>query len=274
MARDKQLPMSQKAKNRIKQEKEAKKPLAVGRILIVCEGEKTEPNYFKWWSKQIENIKTTATQSKALASIDVKDDFGDKIQVEGEGDNTKNLVTKAITLRDKEKVNGKIEYKECWCVFDRDSFPAKNYNDAIHMAEAAGFKIAYTNEAFELWYLLHFDYINTGVSRKQYEKMLTERLGKKYKKNDPNMYETLSNHPNTNQQRAIVNAEKLLELYEKDTDYANHNPSTKIHKLVESLNNHVGQFRCQVAPTYCLPYQYVCKKCENKPASDFCLKSK
>jgi len=38
-----------------------------------------------------------------------------------------------------------------WCVFDRDSFPAKDYNIGIEQARAKGFKVAYSNEAFEIY---------------------------------------------------------------------------------------------------------------------------
>ena len=116
-------------------------------------------DYFKWWAKQLENIKNQA-KARTVCGITVDDE----IRVEGDGKNTKTLVEQAIKIRNK----ARIDFTECWCVFDRDSFPANNYNDAITNAENEGFCVAYTNEAFELWYLLHFDYICTGVSRKQY----------------------------------------------------------------------------------------------------------
>ena len=99
--------------------------------------------------------------------------------------------------------------------------------------------IAYTNEAFELWYLLHFEYRNTAMSRTEYSSKLTEHISNainnktfKYKKNINNIYTILL----PNQAIAIKNAKKLLKSYinhnpEKD------NPSTKVHVLVEELNN-------------------------------------
>jgi hypothetical protein len=82
MARDKALPLSKKGKKLQKQRKEAKKPLAFGRVLIVCEGEKTEPNYFKCWQKQLENIRREVAKlaAKLKAVIDVNS-FGDEIEV-------------------------------------------------------------------------------------------------------------------------------------------------------------------------------------------------
>jgi hypothetical protein len=224
--------------------------------LIVCEGEKTEPNYFKWWQKQLENIRRAA---KSKCGIDVNS-YNDEIKVKGEGKNTNSLVKKAVELTEQASIDHKINYTQVWCVFDRDSFKPENYNTAIEQARAEDFKVAYSNEAFELWYLLHFDYVNTGVSRKQYKKMLTKRLAEKYKKNDPEIYEKLLKHPKADQQEAIENAKKLLN--KNAGDYANHNPSTTVFELVESLNDYVWRFRCQFAPTYSLPYSHDCGDCK------------
>jgi len=42
-------------------------------------------------------------------------------------------------------------------VFDRDSFPANSFNNAIAHAEAYGLQVAHSNQAFEYWLLLHFE---------------------------------------------------------------------------------------------------------------------
>lgn len=100
-------------------------------------------------------------------------------------------------------------------------------------------RCAWTNEAFELWYLLHFNYYNTGISRDQYEKKLEEEIRKasgdgsySYKKNDKAMFELLQTYGD--QQKAIDNAKKLDTLY-FDQSFATHNPCTKVHILIEEL---------------------------------------
>ncbi len=171
-------------------------------FLIVCEGERTEPNYFR--SFRVPTI---------------------RIEVKGLGFNTISLVEAAIM----EKANH--EYDQTWCVFDRDSFPAENFNRAIFLAKEHDIKVAYSNEAFELWYLLHYHYYDTAIGRKEYCKRLTDLMGMEYKKNHPDIYRLLENR----QASAIRNAEKLLTQYnppraEKD------NPSTTVHLLVQELN--------------------------------------
>jgi hypothetical protein len=156
------------------------------RFFIVCEGEKTEPNYFRKFSVHIKVIK-------------------------GEGKDTNSLVEKAIELKNEEP----DERNRFWCVFDRDKNPnnpndAQNFNAAITLAKTNGIKVAYSNDAFELWYLLHFHYYHTAISRKDYQNMLTNLLGNEYKKNSETIYEELKDK----QQDAIKHAKRLLQEYE------------------------------------------------------------
>ena len=151
-----------------------------------CEGEKTEPNYF---------------DAFPVSSAEVT--------ILGDGFNTKSLVAYAKKKAQEAKQN-KVPYDQVWCVFDKDSFTKEQFNTAIQMAESSGFKTAYSNEAFELWYVLHFEYLTAGIDRKRYIKKLSEYLGKKYKKNSSDMYDILLNKQNT----AIKNAKKLLRIHD------------------------------------------------------------
>ncbi|NEP56439.1 MAG: RloB domain-containing protein [Symploca sp. SIO2G7] len=177
------------------------------RFLIVCEGEKTEPNYFR-------NFRV----SKVV--VDIK----------GLGTNPSNLVQETKKLRDKEKQ----DYNQVWCVFDRDSWQADDFNSAIRDAKREKIKVAYSNEAFELWYLLHFEFVNTGIPRKDYKKKLTKRLGYKYQKNSDSIYDDLIDKQDT----AIENAENLLKQYDPHNP-AKDNPSTTVHLLVQELKRFI-----------------------------------
>ena len=61
-----------------------------------------------------------------------------------------------------------------------------------------------THQAFELWFLLHYDYHTSALSRSQYWDKLTDKLGRKYAKNDPTLFESLLPHLD----QGIRNAEK------------------------------------------------------------------
>ncbi len=179
-------------------------------FLIVCEGAKTEPNYFNSFRVR------TAT-----------------IKVRGAGDNTVNVVSLALHLS-KEQAKEGPRYDQIWCVFDRDENTPERFNEAFAMADKEGVKIAYSNQAFELWYLLHFNYYNTPMSRSSYIKKLDKLLGHKYEKNSPTIYDELKDK----QPDAIRNAKRLLETHAELAPEKN-DPSTTVHRLVEELNQHI-----------------------------------
>lgn len=127
-------------------------------FLIVCEGMCTEPDYFKAFRM------TTAT-----------------IKAVGQGMNTISLVNKAISIRDTD-MKKKRTYDQCWIVFDKDDFPANDFNQAIVLAERNGFRVAYSNQAFEYWFLLHFNLYRGPIHRNSYADMLTKLTGLTYSK--------------------------------------------------------------------------------------------
>lgn len=152
--------------------------------LIVCEGAKTEPNYFKELRNKL--------PAKVIECV----------EIEGEGKNTLSLIEEIDQIRKKKEesiqmVGRKFDYT--WAVFDRDSFPADNFDNSINKGENMKRKIncAWSNEAFELWYLLHLEFVNAPLSREDYktkiEKWLSSRMGApfKYQKNREDMYEIL-----------------------------------------------------------------------------------
>lgn len=171
------------------------------RFLIVCEGGKTEPLYFERFRVP-----------------------GLIVKVEGLGMNTLSLVQKAIDLSEQG------DYDQTWCVFDKDDFPDRNFNQAIALAEKNQIAVAYSNQAFELWYVLHFDYMHNAITRADYMRILDERLGHKYEKNSPTIYDEIRGHQAT----AIRNARNLLAEYDPSRP-AKDDPSTTVHLLVEEL---------------------------------------
>jgi len=188
-------------------------------FLIVCEGEKTEPNYFNQFKKSL-----------PPGSINIQ------LDVKGTGRNTNSLIDFAIRYRD----DSIQRYDRVWAVFDRDSFKESTFNDAIQNADNNNIQTAWSNEAFELWLLLHFQFVNHSMSRVDYQKFLereiTAKSGKPYKylKNAVDTHMMVTTYGN--QAQAIDWAEKL----EKEftcKKYVNHNPCTKIHHLIVELEN-------------------------------------
>ena len=202
-------------------------------FLIVCEGEKTEPNYFRSFPKKVGK-------------------FIYDIEFEGGGISTIKIVEEAIELRDRSKQ----KYDRVWAVFDRDSFKASSFNSAILKAKANHISCAWSNEAFELWYLLHFHNRITSMSRDQYKKAIEQAINDKlvskekpfrYKKNDTEMYALLNKKGN--QASAINRARELAESIDGE-QFANYNPQTMVFKLVEELNGQSTELNAEIMQKY------------------------
>lgn len=193
------------------------------RFLIVCEGKETEPNYFEGLRKEFRNKVYIKIEPAARVHL--------------------SLVYKAIEIA---KEDG--EYDEVWCVFDRDkkleNKNQDNFNRAIIEAKNNQFYLAISNDAFELWYILHYEYYCSETHRSKFKTILSDknRLGTKYEKNCEDMYQKLR----ALQEQAIINAKKLWERCEQDipesrneTDKLikkhNINPSTTVYQLIERI---------------------------------------
>ena len=122
-------------------------------ILIVCEGKNTEPSYFNQFRLSTATVKPI-----------------------GEGYNTVSLVERAKQLTDEDT------YEQVWCVFDADPKPdnpdqESNFNNAISKAVSKGFGVAYSNQAFEYWIILHFeDHQGGGMRRTEYNARINQLL--------------------------------------------------------------------------------------------------
>ena len=136
-----------------------------------------------------------------------------------------------------EKEKSPIEYDRVWTVFDKDDFI--DFNEAIELAHSNNINAAWSNESFELWYYLHFQYLDTPISRTQYIDAINREIRKfepeySYKKNDNATFAIISQYGNLDM--AIRHAERLETLY-NGTNYASHKPCTKVHHLVKELLN-------------------------------------
>ena len=188
-------------------------------ILIVCEGEKTEPNYFRVFNK---------TRKGTIVY---------ELTIDGGGINTMQVVDKAIEL------NSSFDYDSVWAVFDKDSFSPDQFNGAIIKARQNNINCAWSNEAFELWYLLHFHNRVTAMSREEYKKAISDAVNTspknkkkkkdyEYAKNAPNNYDIINQYGNQN---AAIRWVKSLHDQFEDQRFHTHNPCTLVYKLVLQL---------------------------------------
>lgn len=205
-------------------------------FLIVCEDQKTEPYYFEKYKSKIPE------ETIYLKTL-------------GTGRDPQGVVQKAIEERNTLSIQAKKEVDEVWAVFDKDDADEndtkiENFNAAFKNAKKENIKIAYSNEVFELWLLLHFTDVDKDVvlpRKKVYE--LLEKNIRKTKKYKDYVYDHKKPSPKTIEivfevgdiQLAIKRAEKILE-NQKGRKPIDANPSTKVHLLVQELQEWIKYY--------------------------------
>ncbi len=194
-------------------------------FLIVCEGQ-TEELYFK---------------SFPVANADIK-----PIHL---GCSKTTLVECTLSM----DIN---EYDEVWCVFDYDekkdiNGQIEDFNGAIQKALDAStddLKIhcAYSNDSFELWFVLHYLYTDQQHHRKFYFEKLSKLWNINYEEDGKKrafalkIYDLILNDKKADQKNARDNAEKLYESM-KHLTYHKQNPTTTVYQLVDELNKYLKQ---------------------------------
>ena len=124
--------------------------------------------------------------------------YSDRIQlgVHGAGDNTLSLFQKAKNMA-ASSANG---YKHVWVVYDTDDFPADHINKTAELCvsestEETTYHAIWSNQCIELWFLLHFSFMQSDLHRTSYWPKLTEMLTSlgvgEYVKNRTDMYQIL-----------------------------------------------------------------------------------
>ena len=212
-------------KNWMKARRDRPKKIQPEYHLIVTEGTDTEPAYFG-----------------AMRDI-INRAYPDRIQlnIHGAGDNTLNLFQKARQLT-AASANG---YKHVWIVYDTDDFPADHIDSVLQSCDTDSndettFHAIWSNQCIELWFLLHFSYMQSDIHREEYWPKLTECLKQigagEYEKNRKDMYEIL--HPYM--EYAIGNAKRLNASNEGKLP-SKAAPGTKVYELIEILKPYLEE---------------------------------
>ena len=137
----------------------------------------------------------------------------------------------------------KIQKGQIWCVYDKDSFPASDFNGVADRAERLNQKnpelqyhAAWSNECIEFWFLLHFAYYTSNNHRTEYIRFLNDKFRElglgKYQKNMKNIFDILMKEGSP--KLAIRYAKRIIKEGQgrTPTEIA---PGTKVYELVEEL---------------------------------------
>lgn len=98
----------------------------------------------------------------------------------------------------------------------------------------------WSNQCVELWFLLHFSFMQSDIHRTEYWSKLTEHLKQidagEYEKNRKDMYQILRPY----MECAIANAKRLNALNEGKLP-SKSAPGTKIYELIEILKPYLTE---------------------------------
>lgn len=225
------LPQNRKKQRRIEHLETASE-----KIFIFCEGEQTEPLYFKGFQRAI--------NSNAIYKNLVH------VHVEGVGAETLRVIYAAEQF----VKNHKLKNANIWCVYDKDSFPSQDFNAVSERARILNsqqndvvYHVAWSNQCIEYWFVLHFGFYTSDNDRKDYRKFLHSKfkdLGwSKYEKNNEELFDIMT--MNGDPKQAIIWANKRIKECESMTDSACA-PATKVHLLVQSLAKYLPEtIRCK-----------------------------
>lgn len=191
--------------------------------LIVCEGEKTEKKYFEDLFAYINSISKVKIKCKII----------------GTGKNTKSLVNSVddfFRYSDRLVSETYIPYAKVFTVFDKDDFSDEQFNSAIDMSEKRGYIPLWSNQCIEFWFILHFEYLQSDIDRKQYFNKLNDRFGCKYKKNGKN-FELLGKLDNVG---IAIKRAKQIYLNNNGKTPAKMAPCTLMFRIFEEIESYLG----------------------------------
>ncbi len=191
--------------------------------LIFCEGEKTEVNYLN--------------SLEHFLNSKLNDKFSVKFKIEPIGKNAIETTNKAIKyIKKADNI-----FENVFAFFDKDDLSGEQFNKSIFKCNNTNIEPIWSNESFELWYLLHYINIQSAISRNDYENKLTENMDKEYKKESKEMFSLTYK----NLEKAYIRCKKLQAEQEKETNSPSKmNPNTQMNKFIDKVNDNLKEINC------------------------------
>lgn len=180
------------------------------RILVVCEGRVTEPEYLEYVKRQFRDN---------LLTIHIIGGYTDPLS----------LVRTSIVRKNKASEDARrqrddfLRYDEVWCVSDTDTHP--NLPEARTLASKNGVKLLISDPCFEVWLLLHFQDQTAHLPSRQAQKLLGRHM--------PNYEKSPATQLLLG--RYTIARSRAKALCSPDGCTTDTNPTTHIWQLVDSL---------------------------------------
>ncbi len=190
----------------------------IQKIVIACEGSKTEPGYFESIRRELR-----------LRTLQI-------IVLRHQGRTApRSIIERVIEERKEMKSNQAwTEGDSAWAVFDGDEHIEQspdNWRSAIDLATKQKIKLAITNPCFEFWYLIHFQDYFAQITRDRVINLLGKHI--------PNYDKSMCLYPKPLKpltEQAIQRAERIAAQIERDELDEHSNPCCSgLPKLIQSL---------------------------------------
>ena len=190
------------------------------RILLVCEGAETEPNYFDGLKREEE------VRRRYVVKV-----------IGGKGKTPEEVVKRAIDRAAAERKGGD-RFDEAWCVLDvEDKQKRASLDRAIRQAELNDISVCFSNPSFEVWFLAHLtrssrSFLDAGQVESELKKHWRRKFRAGYHKHAEHIYSHVARLTET----AITNAKAV-----RETDHGLHkctadcNSSTDVYLIVSRL---------------------------------------
>lgn len=198
------------------------------RHLFVSEGTKTEPNYLYGMIDRVCQC--------------VGENARQQLCVIGDGSCTLNLLKRA----EEYQKNDSDGFQHVWIIYDKDDFPADAFDNTVNRCVALNkryaeenrdlqFHAIWSNQCIELWFPLHYVYLQSDISREEYREKLSEHIERRYEKNDDHIYQTLSSHLDD----AIKHSKNLMGSFPSDLPPSQKAPCTNFFELIEHIKSYI-----------------------------------
>lgn len=187
------------------------------RILVICEGEVTEPEYLKqfkvWQRNPLVAVEIAKEHGVPRTLVDIAKRMKEEAELAAHTERDENLL-----------------YDEVWCVPDVDQHP--RIHEARQKARDNGISLAVSNPCFELWLLLHFRDSPGARPHHDVQDLMRQHVPGFEKHVDFKLFRD-------GYEQARRRATQLIKHAEEDGD-PHRNPTTRVHLLTESISGQSG----------------------------------
>jgi hypothetical protein len=211
---------------------------------IFCEDRNTEPNYFQLF--ETKNIKIIPLEEQKSGYQNINN---------------------AITYCKENKLIIHNKNQDIWCVFDRDANINQSLNaqidtefeESVGLANNKGINVAWSNDVFELWFLLHFIDIDVNDIKYSHRTFIYTKLESVLKEvqNPSDSLKKIISNPQFNYESFMKRSSRMINIWKpiledkrelaikrarklhlnqvSDLPISGQNPCTLVYKLVERL---------------------------------------